>query len=825
MISQHARIGYARFRYARLHLVLQCNLILAAIVTIHLATVRESLFAEENWNERASKVDSFIQKHCSKCHAGEQMEADLKFPEMTTREHIASHRKRWELTLSMVETSQMPPSDEPSPSDDERMTFKENVAKLFDELDRNAKPDPGRVTMRRLNRFEYRNTIRDLVGVDFNPADSFPSDDIGYGFDNIGDVLSLSPLLMERYLAAAEQIMNQAIVPNPPQVPKRLLAARFTEPASANVPTTPFRPITTEPKDEPIHTGPIFTRYNKPSGDFTFRTRLYATRSDEKPVKVAILVGGDIPQDKQATEEQMKQLSGHSVQSLAPFQIVQTFEVVGKSEAEAKEFVVDLKGYENLERIGIALFKPAEGEPHANLHIEYLGLDGPLDTRPASHQKLLAVDTNLPRDEQTKIVLERFATRAYRRPVTGDELSRLTTLAKSRLDAGETWEASMQFSMTAVLVSPKFLFRVELDEQPDSQEHRPLTEFQLASRLSYFLWGSMPDEELLKLASDNQLSSNLDAQVARMMRDPKAGALVESFALQWLQLQRLEAHQADRRKFRGFNRDLRKAMLEETKLCFLEIVREDKSILELLDANYTYLNAPLARHYGIADTKGNRIGQPPAGEKGGDFSDNKFVRVELADKSRGGLLTQASMLTVTSNPNRTSPVKRGRWILEQLLGTPPPAPPPNVPELKEEGNGAEADTLRERLEIHRKNPACANCHARMDPLGFALENFDAIGGYREKDGDQPIDSTGELPSGEKFSGIEELKAVMLGRKDQFAQCLTEKLLCYALGRGLESYDRPVVIRISKKLSESDYKMSVLISEIVKSEPFRMRRGL
>jgi hypothetical protein len=446
--------------------------------------------------------------------------------------------------------------------------------------------------------------------------------------------------------------------------------------------------------------------------------------------------------------------------------------------------------------------------------MQYVALDGPLDSRPATHKKLLACDESKPVAERSREVLERFASRAYRRPVAPDELARLLKLADARLAKGDKWEAAMQFAMTAVLVSPKFLFRVELDDRPDSANPHPLDEYQLASRLSYFLWSSMPDQELFDLAAKKQLTANLDAQVKRMLRDPKAQALVDNFVMQWLQLQPLKNASPDPKKFPQFNEQLRAAMLTETKLFFGEIVREDRRILDILDADFTYVNGPLAKHYGI-----------PFGAKGGGRRNwEEFVRVELKGTNRGGVLTQASLLTVTSNPGRTSPVKRGRYVLEQLLGTPPPPPPPNVPELEKDGKAVNAGTLRQQMEAHRKNPACANCHAKMDGLGFGLENFDAIGGYRTKDGSSPIDASGELPGNVKFNGPAELKAVLLSKKDLFARCLTEKMMTYALGRGLEFYDRRAVDAVVAGVAKNDYKFSALVTEIVRSDPFRMRRG-
>lgn len=603
----------------------------------------------------------FLKQHCLACHSGPKPEAELSLAEFRDDASLLKNHKLWDNVIGMVETGGMPPEDRPQPTAEQREAFLRAVRGVFERAAREAKPDPGRVTMRRMNRTEYRNTIHDLVGVDFDPTEDFPSDDIGHGFDNIGDVLTMSPVLMERYLAAAEAVMQRAF-------------------------------------------------------------------------------------------------------------------------------------------------------------------QGPPDKQPARERGLLACAANRPQAEQTREILRRFASRAYRRPATTDEVERLAKLAESASAAGESWEAGLQLAMQAVLCSPKFLFRAELDDRPDSPEVRPLDEYQLASRLSYFLWSTMPDEELSRLAERNQLRANLDAQVRRMIQDQKSESLVESFALQWLQLKRLETFAPDPQRFPRFGDRMRSAMLEETRRFFASVMREDRSIVDLLDADYTFLNERLARHYGIVDTQGSRAGKPPVRPGGQPIRGDEFVRVKLADKERGGLLTQASVLTVTSNPTRTSPVKRGQWVLEQILGTPPPPPPANVPALPEGSEAELTGSLRQRFEQHRSNPVCANCHARMDPIGFAFEHYDAVGAYRTKDGAFDIDTAGQLPDGRSFRTLAELKEIIKENKDDFARCLSEKMLIYALGRGLEQYDLVAVDRIVQALKRDDYRFSTLVLEVVRSDPFQKRRG-
>jgi hypothetical protein len=449
-----------------------------------------------------------------------------------------------------------------------------------------------------------------------------------------------------------------------------------------------------------------------------------------------------------------------------------------------------------------------------------MALDGPLDSRPTSHRELLLVDAGKSKDIQTREVISRFLFKAFRRPPNPDEIQRSIALVDNAIKNGEKWESAMQFAMQAVLCSPKFLFKLEMDGKQNNTEVRKLDDFQLASRLSYFIWSSMPDQILFDLASKKQLGANLDNQVVRMLQDSKSSALVQNFALQWLQIKRLDLVSPDIKLFPTFDLKLRSAMRTETELFFSSIIKEDRSILDLIDSDYTFLNETLAKHYGIVDTKGNMVGKKITQPGGSLIRGDEFIRVALSDKSRGGLLTQASILTATSNPTRTSPVKRGRWVLEQILGSPPPPPPPDVPELSADDKSVAQGSLRQRVEQHRKNPSCANCHAKMDPIGFALENFNAIGAFRAKDGNFDIDASGEFSDGTTFKGPADLKNIVKLKKDDFTRCLTEKLMIYALGRGLEYYDRPVIEKIVKHVSDNNYKFSSLVSAIVQSDAFQ-----
>jgi hypothetical protein len=529
------------------------------------------------------------------------------------------------------------------------------------------------------------------------------------------------------------------------------------------------------------------------SGDYTFRVKMAGRASDGENPRVALL-----HEDKE-------------------LRVVEVKPAADSKQAEVYEAKVHLK--EGSTRFAAKVMNPG-GDPARAVLVQWFEVAGPADPYPPSHYKLLAAKPG-PTEAKTREILDRFASRAYRRPATNKEVERLVKFAQDAEGRGEKWEGSIALTMQAVLCSPKFLFRVELDHRPSDKAPHPIDDYQLASRLSYFLWSTMPDEELFTLAAAKQLHHNLEAQVRRMLKDPKAAALVENFAVQWLQLRPLKMHAPDRELFPEFSDRLRAAMLKETELFFGEIARGDRSILELIDSDYSFVNERLARHYGVD--------YPGKSERGFGFrsrfaGNEKFEKVYFKNGERGGLLTQASILTVNSNPTRTNPVKRGKWVLEQLLGTPPPPPPPDVPELPEPNNKQLQGTLRQRLEQHRKDPACAVCHTKMDPLGLAFENYDAIGRFRTKEGDAAIDPSGMLPGGQKFNGPAELKKILLEKKDLFARCLAEKMVTYAVGRGLDYYDRPAVDQIVAALAKNDYRFSRLVVEIAKSDPFRMRRG-
>ncbi len=479
-------------------------------------------------------------------------------------------------------------------------------------------------------------------------------------------------------------------------------------------------------------------------------------------------------------------------------------------------YVARLQVQAGKRKVGVAFtndyYQPdASGGPQdRNLYVVSLELRGPLGLAaapvPDMHRRIFIVEPTEQTSEQeaARRILTRLASAAFRRPAQPQEIQRLLKLVQLADQQGDSFEAGIQLALQAILVSPHFLFRVELD--PAQQEDvRTLNDYELATRLSYFLWSSMPDEELFALAREGALrrDDNLPQQVRRMLADPKSEAFIESFAGQWLQLRSLEDRTFDGQRFPDCDRQLLSAMREETTRFFGEIVRQDMSVLRILDADFTYVNEALARHYGIEGISGPQL-----------------RRVSLQGTPRAGILTQASILAVTSNPTRTSPVKRGKFVLENLLGTPPPAPPANVPQLDDAGRQL-TGTLRQRLEQHRADPSCAACHKLMDPIGFALENFDAVGRYRTEDDGAAIDTSGELPTGEHFAGLPELRELLLHlKRDDFLQCLAEKTLVYAVGRGLEYYDQCAVDKIKNALELDDYRFSRLVLEVVKSEPFQ-----
>ena len=588
----------------------------------------------------AEMAQKTLTKYCCDCHSGDKPEGGIGVDFLTTGGKLEDRIELVDKIILVLKEQQMPPADAEQPEGAQRVQAIEWIEKRLTEFDCGTASRPGRVTMRRLNRVEYNNTVRDLTGLDLKLANDFPSDDVGNGFDNIGDVLSLPPILMEKYLAAATQIAQ---------------------------------------------------------------------------------------------------------------------EVLKNAEATKKVFPREATDPNNIDEVV----------------------------------------------EVARSNASNFASRAFRRRLDAEESDRLLNLMRSTWESNATKEEIMQTMITAVLASTHFIYRVEDDEHNDFVDGvRQLNDFELASRLSYFLWSTMPDDRLFQLAREAKLHTpeQLTAEVDRMLADLKSTALVENFAGQWLQLRDLDMLSPDPVKFADFDAKLRRSMRRETELLFNNILNGNRSILELLSADYTFVDERLANHYGIKGINGD-----------------EFQRVDL-NGLRRGVLMHGSILLLTSNPTRTSPVKRGKWVLENLLAEPPPPPPPNVPELA--AAGETLGTLRQQMEQHRANPNCAVCHVKMDAVGFGLENFDAIGSWRDADGREKIDPSGILPGGRKFLGPMDLVQILAeDKKTEFTRCLTLKMLTYALGRGLGVADRCTVRTIVNRLAEEDYRFATLIKSIVTSPPF------
>jgi mono/diheme cytochrome c family protein len=737
-----------------------------------------------------SQIAPFVKTHCLECHGEKDPEGGIALHKFDSEKSVTKARKVWEKVLPMLQIEAMPPVEEgrARPTHDEYLAVASWLEDKLFNIDCKLDRDPGRVTVRRLNRNEYNNTVRDLLGVDFEPANDFPSDDVGYGFDNIGDVLSVSPLLMEKYLDAAEKISEKVIsTADPAKSRKVRFAGKQLKPGGAAEDQGDFFGINS--------TGHVIAEHKFPrDGEYLLRGRAAADQAGNELAKMEFSIDG---------------------------KPVHTFEVKGKREQEEYEFKLRMSaGNHHFKAAFINDFydpKAKRGGNDRNLYIGWLEVAGPLDVReddlPESHRKLLAATPTATRPpaEAARENLRPLLRRAFRRPATDDEVNRFVPLVEGAVSQGETFERGMQFALQGVLCSPNFLFRIETDANPnDPKARHEITQFELATRLSYFLWSSMPDENLLSLAEQGELRKPevIQQQVKRMLKDKRSEAFVENFALQWLNLRVLDELVPDPDKFPEYSPQLRDDMLRETTRFFDHILREDLSTLELLDGKFTFVNERLAKLYGLDGVKGD-----------------EFRKVPL-DPARGraGLLTQASILTVTSNPGRTSPVKRGKWIMENILGTAPPPPPPNVPSLEETQKAAPGASLREQLKIHRENAICNSCHRQMDDLGFGFEHFDAIGRWRDRDGSHAVDASGILPSGDKFNGSTELIAILKGRTKQFSRCLAEKLMTYAIGRGLEYYDRCAVDKLLDAHAADGYRFSTLITQIVLSEPFQMRRG-
>ena len=721
----------------------------------------------------ANEVRPLLLKYCGECHQGDKAEAGLPFDQLLEAQAATRDRARWKKVHVQLSNKLMPPLDEKQPTDEERQKLVDWVQSQALTVRCSDTVYPGRVTIRRLNRAEYNNTIRDLFGVDFQPASTFPADDTGYGFDNIGDVLSLPPVLLERYLEAAEQVTRRTIV----------------------APDEDFITETTK-EGKSLGSNTEFSREFSFSdeGYYLLRVRAYADQAGPELAKMSLQFDG---------------------------QELEQYEVKAKNEGETelmeKRFKVPA-GKHKLSAVFLNdYYKPEDGPNNdRNLHIVSLAVAGPLGVLPSDlpepHRRLMIQSPKSKAEYPgaARAILSRIVPKVWRRPTSEAEIDRLVALVEQVTSDGSSFERGIQTALQAVLVSPRFLFRLE-QEPTDPAPHavRTLDDFELASRLSYFLWSSTPDDELLDAARQGKLTrgtDELDRQTRRMLADPRSRSLVENFAGQWLQLRNLANVSPNPRRFPKFTKELRADMRRETELLFETILKEDRPLIEFLSADYTFVTQRLAEHYQIEGISGD-----------------EFRRVVVNAEQRGGLLGQASILTVTSNPTRTSPVKRGKWILENLLASPPPPAPAGVPPLKESTRREPIElSLKERMAQHRSNPACAACHQLMDPLGFGLENYDATGVWRTNDGNADVDASGDLPDGRKFTGPKELRAILLERSDDFRRCFTEKLLTYSLGRGLEYFDDCAVRAIVDHGKSEGDRVSGYVLGIVHSTAFRQR---
>jgi hypothetical protein len=967
-----------------------------------------------------SAVQPFLAKTCYACHNQKLRSGELDLSQYKTRASVAADPDRWEIILKRLKAGEMPPTPLPRPNQAELLAA---TSWIEGELDRVslAKPDPGRVTARRLNRAEYNYTVKDLLGVDFRPADDFPQDDSGYGFDTIGDVLSLSTVQMEKYLSAAETVARTAVYG--PQATKPAMA-RYQPPGRRRPGDFDNLFFNTHPwlsvlnYDETglsmpnsfhvVHFFPVTAEYviratpdngSRPPGSEAlevaafvdgkvvgtssiegqlegktqeFRTRItegehwiavgfphqfdglpvaYGGKNPSKrpapvggrrggggfngapggggrgvqgapagTISLAGAPGGGTPLTgppnqangappgdpgltappgagrggrggrggaNAANANNAGAAGGTPMAALPNAGAAGTAALTGapaggtpltappnQANAGATAAPPALTGAppgdpgltgppgagrggrggrgganpananNNDDAASNVFFTPPGAPPGTrlarpdNMSFQSVEIGGPNnpEVHPSAEslKNIFLCDLHAAGCDRT--IVANLARRAYRRPVTPQEVSELMAQMARVKQRGDSAEEQLVVGIEAILVSPNFLFRVEKDHAPKAaslaaRANAPalaakpsastpastvpgladsyyLGDFELASRLSYFLWSSMPDDDLLGAAERGTLRRPdvIEAQVRRMLQDPRVSRLVENFGGQWLQFRGMESHQPDFYLYPAFDNYLRTSMVQETQMFFENLIHEDRNILEFLDADYTFVNEYLGQYYGLHDVQGP-----------------EFRKVSLVGTPRRGILGQASMLTMSSYGNRTSVVLRGKWVLENLLNAPPPPPPPNVPDLEQTQLGAEA-TLRQRMEVHRENAVCATCHSKMDPIGFGLENFDAIGNWRDKDGKSPIDASGKLPDGRTFNGPVELAKMLRSQNEAFAGCMAEKMMIYALGRGLEAYDRPALKKIGAGVSAGQYRFSSLVLEIVKSLPFQMRKG-
>ncbi len=747
-------------------------------------------------------IEPLLIDHCHACHANGSKKGGVTFEGLESGEAILAKRDLWLSVLKNVRAGVMPPAGKPRLSTAELTRLSEWIKR--DVLGGDPRdPDPGRVTIRRLNRAEYRNTIRDLTGVDFKAEEEFPPDDTGYGFDTIGDVLTVSPLLLEKYMQAAENVVAAAVP----------LTSRMMSEKS-------FRGFELKSADGKTNGSQL--SYYKPAK----LARSFSLDNDAMyRVTLEFAVNGAFEFDPGRCDATFRLDDQTLFHETLSWHNGKTFR---------HTFDKPLKKGEHKLGFEIEPLTPLEKKKTGiDLRLARIQILGPLEE--AKWVRSDRYDRFWPRKEPPSAAAERrdyarlvsgkFATRAFRRPVDESTLERLVALAEGVYQhPGQRFEDGVARAIVAILSSPRFVFRLEHAEPVSGSKYPLIDEYALASRLSYFLWSTMPDDELIQLAGHHELRKNLGRQLARMTADSRFDALTRNFVGQWLLVRDVEGMSLNIRAImrqegggggggRGrfeLDSETRRAMRRETEMAFAHVAREDRSVLDWIDCDYTFVNARLAQLYGLKSVTGRDM-----------------RKVDLpADSPRGGVLTDAAVLMVTSNPDRTSPVKRGKFILENILGTPPPEPPADIPALeasKKELKGKEP-TVRELMALHRSSAGCASCHSRMDPLGLAFENFNAMGLWRDKERGAPIDASAQLITGESFHQVKELKRILKERhRLDFYRCLTEKLMTYALGRGVETTDLETIDQIVDRLDKDNGKFSTLLTAIVESAPFQRRR--
>ena len=763
----------------------------------------------------ANAAPAILDDYCSRCHNDDDKAAGLSIEDLRGSDIMrGAHGEEWEKILRRVSIGEMPPANKPQPDAAERAQFIGWLETSLDSFSR-ANPDPGRATLRRLNRVEYANAVRDLLALDVDVSRELPQDNSGYGFDNIADVLSVSPTLMDRYVAVAGKVGRMATG----LTSRRQFVTSYEVPKDGSI-MNAGRPAYNERASDDLPLGsrgggafPYYARYD---GSYEIAGWLNANTNNETD---------RLKEDRVSVRVPLK-AGAHVIglsfrRTIAPDESVQTLrndlDKVPLPTDAPKMLPLDVSvDGARVRTISVPSYRLSPRYSQQNFPRDRLQIDvaGPFSPKGAgntpSRARIFACKPKSASAETAcaTSIIASLARRAYRRPVAAADLAPLMRVYAAERAASD-FEHGVEAALEAILVSPRFLFLIEQDPQGTApgSVHR-ISDLELASRLSFFLWSSIPDETLLAAAEQGRLHDPavLDGQITRMLADPRAEALTQNFAGQWLYLRNLDQQRPDLTVFPAFDARLRSAMARETEMFFGYILRTNRPVLDFITADYSFLNQRLAEHYGVPGVSGTA-----------------FRRVSLDPAlNRGGLLGQASILTVTSYGNHTSVVKRGKWILDNMLAAPPPPPPPDVPALQQSHDGRLL-TAREQLELHRANPVCAACHVKMDPLGFSLENFDAVGGLRQMDAGQRIDASATMPDGMKFTGLAGLKLVLLARKDEFTGAFTERLLTYALARGVGAHDMPAIRAITRSAAADGYRIQTIIRGIVTSTPFTLRK--